>query len=137
MLEAEKKGPLTSAAYRKALAKNHRLTRTDGIDKVMQKHRLDALIAPTQGPPGLIDLVNGDSGGGGSSSPAAVAGYPSITVPAGYAFGLPVGLSFIGRAYTEPTLLRLAYAYEQASTVRRAPTFRDAAALPDTGRPKG
>ncbi len=134
MLQAQKKGPLTEAAYRKALEKNHRLTRTEGIDKVMDAHRLDALVAPTSGPPWLIDLVNGDVGAGGSfTSPAAVAGYPHITVPAGYVFGLPVGFSFVGRAWSEPTLLKLAYAFEQATKVRRPPTFRRTADLKVTG----
>ncbi|HEU4643540.1 MAG TPA: amidase [Gemmatimonadaceae bacterium] len=136
MLMAQKKGPLTDPAYRKALAKNHRLTRAEGIDAVMDEHRLDALIAPTQGPTWHIDLVNGDSGSGGSSSsPAAVAGYPSITVPAGYVFGLPVGMSFIGRAWSEAVLIRLAYAYEQATKHRRPPTFAERAAIPANGRP--
>jgi amidase len=134
-VDAQRKGPLTSAGYRKALAKNRRLARTEGIDAVMIKHRLDALVAPTQGPVWLIDLVNGDCAAGGSSSPAAVAGYPSITVPAGYVDGLPVGISFFGRAYTEPTLIRLAYAYEQATKHRRPPTFARSAVLPGTGRP--
>jgi len=129
MDQAEAKGPLTEAAYRKALEKNHRLTRAGGIDKVMDEHRLDALVAPTSGPPWVIDLVNGDAGGGSFTSPAAVAGYPHITVPAGYTFGLPVGFSFVGRAWSEPTLLRLAYAFEQATKVRRAPTFRRSADL--------
>jgi len=127
MEQAEAKGPLTEAAYTKALEKNHRLTRAEGIDKVMDEHRLDALVAPTSGPPWVIDLVNGDAGGGSFTSPAAVAGYPHITVPAGYTFGLPVGFSFVGRAWTEPTLLRLAYAFEQATKVRRAPTYRRSA----------
>jgi amidase len=132
---AQKKGPLTDPAYIKALKKNHLLMRTQGIDAVMDRHRLDALVAPTQGPPWFIDLVNGDCGAGGSSSAAAVAGYPSITVPAGYAFGLPVGISFFGRAFSEPTLIRLAFAYEQATKHRRPPTFAPTAALPNTGRP--
>lgn len=136
MIAAQKKGPLTSPEYTKALAKNHRLTRDLGIDATITKYRLDAIIAPTQGPPRFTDLVNGDGGGGGgSSSPAAVAGYPSITVPAGYVFGLPVGLSFIGRAYTEPTLIKLAYAYEQATKHRRPPAFAPTADVPSTGRP--
>jgi amidase len=130
MLQAQKKGPLTDKAYRDALAKNHKLARTEGIDAVMTKYKLDALVAPTQSPPGLIDLVNGDSGGGGSAtSPAAVAGYPHITVPMGFARGLPVGLSFFGRAWSEPTLLRLAFAYEQATKMRRPPTFASSATL--------
>jgi len=136
MLQAQKKGPLTSEKYRKALAKNHRLTRTEGIDATLNKHRLDALVAPTQGPTWFIDLVNGDGGSGGSSSsPAAVAGYPSITVPAGYVYGLPVGVSFFGRAHSEATIIKLAYAYEQASKVRRPPTFASSAELPPSGRP--
>lgn len=120
---AEKKGPLTDAAYRKALADCREKTRRRGIDAVMDRHRLDALVCPTSGPAWLIDLVNGDYGTGGSSSPAAVAGYPHITVPAGEAFGLPINISFIGRAWSEPTLFRLAYAYEQATKHRRAPRF--------------
>lgn len=121
---AVKKGPLTDAKYLKARATCVNYTRTQGIDAVMAKHRLDALIAPTQGPVSLIDLVNGDPGGGGSfTSPAAVAGYPHVTVPMGQVQGLPVGLSFVGRAWSEPVLLKLAYAYEQASRMRRPPTF--------------
>ena len=121
--QAQKKGPLTDRAYRDALEKNHRLAREKGIDAVMTKYSLDALVAPTSGPPWLIDLVNGDYGTAGSSSPAAVAGYPDITVPAGQVFGLPVGISFFGRAWGEPTLIRLAYAYEQATRHRKPPTF--------------
>jgi amidase len=123
---AEKKGPLTDPKYRAGLARNRRLARTLGIDAVMAKFNLDALIAPTGGPAWLIDLVNGDSLGGGSASPstvAAVAGYPHITVPAGFVRGLPVGISFFGRAWSEPTLIKLAYAYEQATRHRRPPTF--------------
>ena len=122
--QAQKKGPLTDSKYKAARAKCLRYARTEGIDAVMTKYRLDALIAPTQGPVWLIDLVNGDGGGGGSfTQPAAVAGYPHITVPMGLVQGLPVGLSFVGRAWAEPTLLKLAYAYEQASKARRPPTF--------------
>ena len=125
---AQKKGPLTDAKYKNARAKCLRLSRSEGIDAVMTKNRLDALIAPTQGPVWPIDLVNGDGGGGGSfTQPAAVAGYPHITVPMGLVQGLPVGLSFVGRAWTEPTLLKLAYAYEQASKMRRPPTFAERA----------
>jgi amidase len=122
--QAQKKGPLTDAKYTQARAKCVRLSRVQGIDAVMTAHRLDALVAPTQGPVWKIDLVNGDSGGGGSfTQPAAVAGYPHITVPMGLVQGLPVGLSFVGRAWSEPTLLKLAYAYEQLSKARRAPTY--------------
>ena len=120
---AVKKGPLTSPAYTTALAKCRRLSRTLGIDATMTKHRLDALLAPTQMPPWTTDLVLGDHYTGGSSTLAAVAGYPSITVPAGYVHGLPVGLSLFGRAWSEPKLIALAYAYEQASQIRRAPRY--------------
>jgi amidase len=129
-VQAQKKGPLTHAAYRKARATCERLSRREGIDAVMTKHRLDALVAPTQGPAWLIDLVNGDSDAGGCSTPPAVAGYPHVTVPLGQVRGLPVGLSFIGRAWSEPLLLGLAYAFEQATHVRRPPTFAPTAQLP-------
>jgi len=129
MLMAEEKGPLTDQEYLDALAKNHRLSRDEGIDKVMDEHRLDAIIAPTDGPPWPIDLITGDHFLGGSSTPAAVSGYPSITVPSGYIFGLPVGISFFGRAWSEPTLIRLAYAYERSSRHRQAPAFLPTADL--------
>ena len=127
-LQAEEKGPLTSPAYRRALAANWRLTRTEGIDAVMNRHRLDALIAPTGSPAWPTDVVNGDHFTGGFSSAAAVAGYPHITVPAGFIYGLPVGLSFVGRAWSEPKLLALAYSYEQATMFRRPPKFLPTAA---------
>jgi len=126
MTMAEKKGPLTSATYRRELARDLRMSRTLGIDVVMTAHKLDALVAPTGGPAWLIDLVNGDGGTAaapGPSTVAAVAGYPHITVPAGYFHGLPVGISFFGRAWSEPTLITLAYAYEQATKHRRPPAF--------------
>ncbi|RKH60307.1 amidase [Corallococcus llansteffanensis] len=123
LLQAQKKGPLTDAAYKKALAACRRFSRAEGVDAVMSQHKLDALVAPTQAPAGPIDLVLGDHWLGSSSTPAAVSGYPSITVPAGDVRGLPVGVSFIGRAWSEPVLLKLAYAYEQASHARRKPGF--------------
>ena len=121
---AEARGPLTDKKYLDALASGHEKSRAKGIDAAVAKYHLDAIAVPTQGPPSLIDLVKGDPrGGGGASGLPAVAGYPHITVPAGYSFGLPVGLSFFGPAWSEPTLLRLAYAFEQKSKVRRAPRF--------------
>jgi amidase len=123
MVKAEAKGPLTSKPYVAALRKNHLLTRTQGIDFVMKKNRLDALIAPTGGPPWPTDWINGDHFTGGYSSASAVAGYPHITVPAGYVFGLPVGISFFGGAFSEPKLIKIAYAFEQATKARRAPKF--------------
>ena len=123
MIKAQAKGPLTEKAYRDALAKDQRMSRKEGIDLVMDKNKLDALIAPTGGPAWTTDWVNGDHFTGGYSTPSAVAGYPHITVPAGYAFGLPVGISFFGRAWSEPTLIKFAYAFEQATKARRAPQF--------------
>jgi amidase len=128
-IKAEAKGPLTEKGYLDALEKNHRLTRKEGIDAVMEKLQLDALVAPTGGPAWLTDLVDGDHDSGGSSAPAAVAGYPNINVPVGFVFGLPVGISFFGKAYSEPTLLKLAYGFEQATRHRRAPQFLPTAAL--------
>ena len=121
--QAEKKGPLTSDDYRSHLASCRRWAGVEGIDAVIQKHRLDALIAPTVSPAWPIDLVNGDRFLGASSSAAAVAGYPHITVPAGQVLGLPVGISFFGGAWSEATLIRLAYAFEQATRHRRPPRF--------------
>jgi amidase len=123
MTKAEAKGPLTSKPYLTALRKNHLLTRAQGIDAVMKKNRLDALVAPTGGPAWPTDWINGDHFTGGYSSASAVAGYPHITVPAGYVFGLPVGISFFGGAYSEPKLIKIAYAFEQATKVRRPPQF--------------
>ncbi len=122
-LKAEAKGPLTTPEYVEALEKNHRLARTEGIDALMDKHQLDAIVAPTGGPAWITDLVNGDHVAGGSSNAAAVAGYPNINVTAGFISGLPVGISFFGRAWSEPTLIRLAYAFEQTVKARQAPKF--------------
>ncbi len=122
-IQAQEKGPLTDKAYLDALERCRRLSRQEGLDALMDRHKLDAVVAPSGGPAGKTDPVYGDRGVGGSSSAAAVAGYPSITVPAGFVFGLPVGISFFGRAYSEPILLKLAYAFEQVTKARRAPTF--------------
>jgi amidase len=123
MLMAQKKGPLTAAAYQKALTTCRARARTLGIDAVMNRLRLDAIVAPTGSPAWTTDLINGDHFLGASSTPAAVAGYPSITVPAGLVSGLPVGLSFIGRAWSEAKLIQFAYAYEQATHRRQPPQF--------------
>jgi amidase len=122
-VKAEAKGPLTEKAYLDALDKNHQLARIEGIDATMDKYHLDAICAPTGGPAWLTDLVNGDHVAGGSSNAAAVAGYPNINVTAGFISGLPVGISFFGRAWSEPTLIRLAFAFEQATKARQAPRF--------------
>jgi amidase len=123
MLMAQKKGALTDSAYRKALTTCRTRARTLGIDAVMNRLRLDAIVAPTGSPAWPTDLINGDHFLGASSTPAAVAGYPSITVPAGFVHGLPVGLSFIGRAWSEAKLIQYAYAYEQATHHRKPPQF--------------
>lgn len=131
MLTAQEKNSLRDKKYRDALTKNLRLTRKEGIDAAIRKHKVDALIVPTGGPAWLIDLVNGDSINWDmeSTSPPAVAGYPHITVPAGYIFGLPVGISFIAQAWQEPTLIKFAYAFEQASQFRRQPRYLPTANL--------
>ena len=116
-------GPLTDLAYREALETCRRLARTEGIDATLERHRLDAIVAPTGGPAWLIDPVHGDYGISGCSSPAAVAGYPHITVPAGFVDGLPIGLSFFGGPWEEAKLLRYAYAFEQAAAARRPPNL--------------
>jgi amidase len=123
LVAAQAKPGLDAREYRDALANNLRYSREEGIDQVMRENNLDALVAPTGGPAWLTDYINGDHYGGSFSSPAAVAGYPHVTVPAGYTHGLPVGLSFVGSAWSEATLIAMAYAYEQASLRRRAPTF--------------
>ncbi len=128
-LRAQEKGPLTDQAYLDALAKNQKLSRAEGIDAVMDQMKLDALIAPTGGPSWLTDLIDGDHFTGGSSTAPAVAGYPNVSVPLGFVFGMPVGLQFMGRAWSEPVLLRLAYAFEQATRHRRPPRFLPTADL--------
>src|SRR5215468_11134331 len=129
MVKAQAKGPLTEKKYLDALAKNHLMSRTQGIDAVMTKNKLDAIIAPTGGPAWPTDWVNGDHFTGGYSTASAVAGYPHITVPAGYVFGMPVGISFFGRAWSEPTLIKFAYDFEQATKARRPPQFLPTAKL--------
>src|SRR5712691_7343088 len=130
-IKAQAKGPLTDKAYLEALQKNHLLSRTRGIDFVMRKYQLDALIAPTGGPAWPTDWITGDHFTGGYSTASAVAGYPHVTVPAGYVFGLPFGISFFGAAYSEPKLIKFAYAFEQAAKVRRTPSFLSSADLKD------
>jgi amidase len=129
-LKSEQKGPLNTKEYLDALALNQKLSRAEGIDFIMDKFKLDALVAPTAGPPWLTDLINGDHAAGGSSSAAAVAGYPNINVTAGYLWGLPVGISFFGRAWSEPTLLKIAYSFEQLTKARQKPRFLPTIALP-------
>ena len=131
MVTAQEKGSLGAKKYKDALAKNLRLTRKAGIDAVMRKHKLDAIIVPSGGPAWMIDLANGDAINWDmeSTSPAAVAGYPHITVPAGYVFGLPVGLSFFAKAWQEANLIKYAYAFEQATQYRRQPRYLPTAIL--------
>ncbi|HPE76775.1 MAG TPA: amidase, partial [Draconibacterium sp.] len=121
--EAQKKGDLTSEEYLEALKNSKLYAGKEGIDKTMENYRLDAIIAQTNGPAWTIDWVNGDHFSGGSSSPAAISGYPNITVPMGFVKGLPVGISFFGKAWSEPTLLRIAYAFEQVTKHRKTPEF--------------
>ena len=123
MIRAQAKGPLTEKKYLDALAKNHRMSRKEGIDAVMAKHKLDAMIAPTGGPAWTIDLLNGDHFTGGYSTPSAVAGYPNINVPVGLSYGLPIGMSIFGRAWSEPKLIGIAYSFEKATNHRRPPRY--------------
>lgn len=123
MEQAQAKGDLTQKEYLDALANNQKTSRTEGIDALISKNQLDAIVAPTTGPAWVTDLLNGDRPDSGCSSPAAVAGYPHITVPAGFDFGLPVGISFFGAAWTEPKLLKIAYAFEQLRKARQPPRF--------------
>jgi amidase len=122
-IRAESKGPLTSPEYRAAATQCRRLAREEGIDAVMKMHQLDAIVVPPVGPAWPTDLVNGDHITGGGTTPAAVAGYPSITVPAGWSGELPIGILFMGRAWSESRLIGLAFAYEQASRHRKPPKF--------------
>jgi amidase len=124
LLKAQEKGSLDSKEYVEALEKCRKLARTEGLDPVLKDNKLDAVVAPSGGPAWLTDHVTGDHFSGGSSSLAAVSGYSSITVPAGYIHGLPIGMSFIGGPYQEPVLIRLTYSFEQATSVRNPPEFR-------------
>jgi amidase len=122
-IQAQAKGPLTEAAYVKARADCVRLSRQEGIDALLAKYKLDAIVTLTSGPACLIDHIDGDTDTGGCTTPAAVAGYPHITVPAGFYRGLPIGLSFFSTAWSEPTLFKLAYGWEQQMNARRKPGF--------------
>ena len=126
---AVERGALTDNGYVEARAKCLRLTRDEGIDGILDDLEFDCFVAPSASLPCMTDLINGDNWSGISSSPAAVAGYPNITVPAGSLFGLPLGLNFFGRKWDEPKLLRIAYAFEQATKHRRAPEFLPTAKL--------
>jgi amidase len=130
-IQSEAKGPLTETAYLEALANNHRLSRQEGIDAILDQHNLDVLVAPTAAPAATIDQINGDRRLGGAATPAALAGYPLLSMPAGYTpFGLPVNLTLMGRAWSEPTLIKIAYAIEQALPPRRPPTYLPTLSLP-------
>ncbi len=129
-LKAEEKGPLTEQKYIDARDAARRLAGPEGIDAALEKHQVDALVAPTEGPACPIDWINGDHFNGGSSTPPAVAGYPSISLPMGFAFGLPVGISFFGRAFSEGLLIKFAYAFEQATKFRRTPQFKPTLEIP-------
>ena len=133
MVNAVAKGDLQSQEYLDALANNRRYSREEGIDKALQEHKLDALVTPSGSPAWLTDFVRGDFSGGSFTSPAAVAGYPHITVPAGFVQGLPCGISFVGTAWSEPQLFAMAYAFEQATKARRAPAFARSAAAKTVG----
>jgi amidase len=124
LITASKKGGLDSEEYKNALERMLKYTREQGIDRVMDENNLDAIVSPTGGPAWKTDLINGDNFSVSSSSPAARAGYPNITVPMGYIDGLPVGVSFFGRAWSEPVLLEIAYSFEQAKPVRKVPEFK-------------
>lgn len=125
LVGSEERGPLTDQKYINALQTSHRLSRNEGIDQVMDAENLDAIVGPTSGPASLMDPLGGNTAGsgGGCSTPSAMAGYPNMTVPMGFIYGLPVGISLFGRAWSEKTLLRLAYAYEQATNHRIPPRF--------------
>ncbi|HEX3008306.1 MAG TPA: amidase family protein, partial [Bacteroidales bacterium] len=123
LLQAQKKGPLTENTYLQALANTKKYSRESGIDSIMKRRSLDVIIAPTNGPAWVTDLINGDRYLGGSSTPAACAGYPAITVPAGFIEGLPVGVTFMGKAWSEPQLIKYAFSFEQATLHRKSPGF--------------
>jgi amidase len=131
MIAAQNKGSLRDKKYRNALKKNLRLTRMEGIDAALRKHRLDAIVVPSGEPARMVDLANGDASNSDivSTSPAAVAGYPHITVPAGFVFGLPVGISFFAKAWKDADLIKYAYAFEQATQYRRQPRYLPTASL--------
>jgi len=129
LIQSEARGPLAEARYIQARADCVRLSRAGGIDAVIVQHKVDAIVTLTSGPAWYTDFINGDRDTGGCTTPAAVAGYPHITVPAGFYRGLPIGLSFFGTAWSEPTLIRLAYAWEQATKARRRPAFAPRSAV--------